>query len=42
MVLLAECCIVVIQPYFLKESLVRNTYRRSPLFLCSTCFIDHL
>jgi len=46
MVLLAGCCLVVIQPHFLKESLVQNTYRsfmssiikaRSPLFICSTC-----
>jgi len=44
------CCLVVIQPRFLKESLVENTYRsfmgstikaRDPLFVCSNCFFYH-
>jgi len=46
----AGCCLVVIQPCFLKESLVQNTYRsfmgstiktRNPLLVCSTWFFDH-
>jgi len=47
----AGCCPVVIQPRSLKERLVQNTYTnfmsftikaRSPLFVCSTGFVDHL
>jgi len=46
----AGYCLMVIQPCFLKESLVQNTYKsfmgstikaRSRLFVCSTCFFDH-
>jgi len=44
----ARCCLVVIQPRFLEESLVQSSCRsfisstiktRSLLFICSTCFL---